>query len=205
MKSFHFPNCALYRFLCQRGHVGTLQHRPMLGGCGPEPPPLGPPSLITVRKAFIPAEDTMGRCARPRVCGPTSASPAEVPLSPPTCLSVPAHPPVCPRPPEDLLLLPAAAGCGVPPPLPHAVPLWDGDSTVGSRVVYRCARGYRSAANASVCTAGGKWDVASVLCEGVVPQFGLRVAAEFHSSSVSRVTAHVFDCRNQLWRATCYR
>lgn len=104
-------------------------------------------------------------------------------LSPPTCLCVP-HLCACPRPPEDFLLLPAAAGCGVPPPLPHAVPLWDGDSTVGSRVVYRCARGYRSAANASVCTAGGKWDVASVLCEGVVPQFGLRVAAEFHQSAV---------------------
>ncbi|XP_075879180.1 sushi, von Willebrand factor type A, EGF and pentraxin domain-containing protein 1 isoform X2 [Nelusetta ayraudi] len=67
----------------------------------------------------------------------------------------------------DVSITCRAAGCGVPPPLPHAVPLWDGDSTVGSRVVYRCARGYRSAANASVCTAGGKWDVASVLCEEI--------------------------------------
>lgn len=93
----------------------------------------------------------------------------------------------------------------MPPPLPSAVPLWDGDSTVGSWVVYRCTWGYRSVANTSVCTARGKWDVASVLCEGVVPHFGLRMATEFHQSSVSHITAYVLNCRNQLWRATCYR
>lgn len=79
-----FSKYVLYPFLYQRSHVGTLQHCPMLGRYGTEPPPLGASSLITVMRGFIPAEDTISRCAQLMVCGPTSACPAEVPLSPTT-------------------------------------------------------------------------------------------------------------------------
>lgn len=60
--------------------------------------------------------------------------------------------------------------CGVPPPIPHSVMLWDNVSTVGSQVVYQCKSGYRNVGegNASVCTASGEWDVASLLCQGAV-------------------------------------
>lgn len=192
LKSFHFPNCLLYYFLWQRSHVGTLQHCPMLGRCGTAPPPLGARSLITVSGGFIPAENTTSRCAQSMVCGPTSPSPVKVPLFPPTCSRPPVSlsPPTCPTcsfsPPECVFFLPAALGCGVPPPLPNAVPLWDGDSTVGSLVVYRCTWGFRSLANVSVCTAAGKWDVASVLCKGVVPQSARR---HFPPPSVGHMTA----------------
>lgn len=58
--------------------------------------------------------------------------------------------------------------CGVPPPIPHSVRLWDNVSTVGSQVVYQCNSGYRSVGegNVSVCTAGGEWDAAALLCRG---------------------------------------
>lgn len=77
----------------------------------------------------------------------------------------PTHLSICPHLPEGFFLL-AATGCGEPPLLPNAVPLWDGDSTFGSQLVYECAWGFRSAANVSVCTDTGNWDVTSVLCEG---------------------------------------
>lgn len=58
--------------------------------------------------------------------------------------------------------------CGVPPPIPHSVMLWDNISTVGSHVVYQCDSGYHSVGegNVSVCTASGEWDGASLLCQG---------------------------------------
>nr|XP_020455047.1 sushi domain-containing protein 1 isoform X2 [Monopterus albus] len=64
--------------------------------------------------------------------------------------------------------------CGVPPPLPHSVMLWDNISTMGSQVVYLCKSGYRNVGegNMSVCAASGKWDEASLLCQakcGPVP------------------------------------
>lgn len=110
-------------------------------------------------------------------------------MFPPTCPSYPAH---MSNPLEGFFFLPAAAGCGVPPPLPNADPLWDGDSTVGSLVVYQCRRGFRSVANVSVCTARGKWDVTSVLCEGVVAQSARRhfdLPAVGHMSSCSEPLA----------------
>uniref|UniRef100_A0A3Q3E0G2 Sushi domain containing 1 n=1 Tax=Labrus bergylta TaxID=56723 RepID=A0A3Q3E0G2_9LABR len=50
--------------------------------------------------------------------------------------------------------------CGVPPPVPHSVMLWDNISTVGSQVVYQCHSGYQTVGerNVSVCTADGGWD-----------------------------------------------
>lgn len=71
---------------------------------------------------------------------------------------------------KSLLHFPSllAVDCGVPPPIPHSVMLWDNISTVGSRVVYQCNSGYRSVGkgNASICTASGEWDAASLLCQG---------------------------------------
>lgn len=58
--------------------------------------------------------------------------------------------------------------CGEPLPIPHSVMLWNKISTVGSQVVYTCNPGYHSlrGGNISVCTAGGEWDGASLLCQG---------------------------------------
>ncbi|XP_037338624.2 sushi, von Willebrand factor type A, EGF and pentraxin domain-containing protein 1 isoform X3 [Pungitius pungitius] len=58
--------------------------------------------------------------------------------------------------------------CGVPPPIPNSIPLWDNVSTLGSQVVYECNSGYRRVAEGyvSVCTASGDWDGASLLCQG---------------------------------------
>lgn len=62
----------------------------------------------------------------------------------------------------------AEVDCGVPPPIPHSVRLWDNVSTVGSRVVYQCDAGYRGVGegNVSVCAASGKWDAAPLHCQG---------------------------------------
>ncbi|XP_026199298.1 sushi domain-containing protein 1 isoform X2 [Anabas testudineus] len=59
--------------------------------------------------------------------------------------------------------------CGMPPPMPHSVILWDNVSTVGSQVVYHCKSGYRNVGqgNASVCTASGKWEEPSLLCQEI--------------------------------------
>ncbi|KAM7416084.1 hypothetical protein PAMA_018248 [Pampus argenteus] len=58
--------------------------------------------------------------------------------------------------------------CGAPPDISHSVLLWDQISKVGTKVVYQCNSGYRSVGgrNASVCTASGEWDEASLLCQG---------------------------------------
>lgn len=58
--------------------------------------------------------------------------------------------------------------CGAPPLIPHSHMLWDNISTVGSRVVYQCNSGYHNVGegNVSVCTADGRWDEASLRCQG---------------------------------------
>ncbi|XP_070690426.1 sushi domain-containing protein 1 isoform X2 [Pempheris klunzingeri] len=62
--------------------------------------------------------------------------------------------------------------CGVPPPIPLSIMLWNNISTVGSRVVYQCNSGYRSVGegNISVCAASGKWDGASLTCQEITCQ-----------------------------------
>nr|XP_020455046.1 sushi domain-containing protein 1 isoform X1 [Monopterus albus] len=83
--------------------------------------------------------------------------------------------------------------CGVPPPLPHSVMLWDNISTMGSQVVYLCKSGYRNVGegNMSVCAASGKWDEASLLCQeiscgepGFKPHAKILWGGTSHSGSV---------------------
>ncbi|XP_075960998.1 sushi domain-containing protein 1 isoform X7 [Anarhichas minor] len=78
--------------------------------------------------------------------------------------------------------------CGVPPPIPHSIMLWDRISTLGSQVVYQCNSGYRSVGerDVSVCTAIGDWDGASLLCTakcGPVP-FLAKSEVMWHNRSV---------------------
>lgn len=69
---------------------------------------------------------------------------------------------------NDVLSVTVEVRCGAPPPIPHSVILWDEISTVGSQVVYQCESGYHNIGegNVSVCAASGKWDEASLLCQG---------------------------------------
>ncbi|XP_017161976.1 sushi domain-containing protein 1 isoform X3 [Poecilia reticulata] len=59
--------------------------------------------------------------------------------------------------------------CGEPTSIPHAVMEWDNISTVGSKVVYRCDRGFVNIGegNVSVCTASGGWDAPSLSCQEI--------------------------------------
>ncbi|XP_027890854.1 sushi domain-containing protein 1 [Xiphophorus couchianus] len=59
--------------------------------------------------------------------------------------------------------------CGEPTSIPHAVAEWDNISTVGSKVVYRCDRGFVNVGegNVSVCTASGGWDTPSLSCQEI--------------------------------------
>ncbi|XP_036069590.1 sushi domain-containing protein 1 isoform X2 [Oryzias melastigma] len=59
--------------------------------------------------------------------------------------------------------------CGEPPPIPHSVMLWDGTSSVGSRVSYKCDQGYVSVGdrNESVCTVSGDWRGTSLSCQEI--------------------------------------
>ncbi|KAM8885992.1 sushi domain-containing protein 1 isoform 2-T2 [Spinachia spinachia] len=59
--------------------------------------------------------------------------------------------------------------CGVPPPIPNSIPLWDNISTLDSQVVYECNSGYRRVGegHVSVCTASGDWEGASLLCQEI--------------------------------------
>ncbi|XP_007572937.2 sushi domain-containing protein 1 isoform X1 [Poecilia formosa] len=59
--------------------------------------------------------------------------------------------------------------CGEPTSVPHAVMEWDNISTVGSKVVYRCDRGFVNVdeGNVSVCTASGGWDAPSLSCQEI--------------------------------------
>lgn len=63
---------------------------------------------------------------------------------------------------------PLEVDCGAPPPGPHSVMLWDNITTVGSQVVYQCNSGFRNVGegNVSVCSASGKWEGVSPLCQG---------------------------------------
>lgn len=58
--------------------------------------------------------------------------------------------------------------CGEPISIPNAVMVWDKISIVGSKVVYKCDRGYVNVGggNISVCSASGGWTVPSVSCQG---------------------------------------
>ncbi|XP_068461497.1 sushi domain-containing protein 1 isoform X2 [Clinocottus analis] len=59
--------------------------------------------------------------------------------------------------------------CGVPPPVPNSIMLWDKISTLGSQVVYQCNSGYLRVGegNVSVCTVSGDWEGASLLCQEI--------------------------------------
>ncbi|XP_014869785.1 sushi domain-containing protein 1 isoform X2 [Poecilia latipinna] len=59
--------------------------------------------------------------------------------------------------------------CGEPTSIPHAIMEWDNISTVGSKVVYRCDRGFVNVdeGNVSVCTASGGWDAPSLSCQEI--------------------------------------
>lgn len=48
--------------------------------------------------------------------------------------------------------------------------LWNNSTMMGTEVVYQCDSGYHNVgkSNASVCTAAGRWERASVLCQGTV-------------------------------------
>ncbi|XP_051277738.1 sushi domain-containing protein 1 isoform X8 [Dicentrarchus labrax] len=110
--------------------------------------------------------------------------------------------------------------CGVPPPIPHSIMLWDNISTVGSQVVYQCNFGYRNTGegNVSVCTTRGKWDAASLLCQakcGPIP-FLANSEVVWHNRSVvihrcvdgyhSWRGSNVSVCRNSgLWQKATLR
>ncbi|XP_041643795.1 sushi domain-containing protein 1 isoform X2 [Cheilinus undulatus] len=59
--------------------------------------------------------------------------------------------------------------CGAPPPIPHAVMLWNNGSTVGSQIVHQCNSGYHNVGggSVSVCRANGEWDAAFLLCQDI--------------------------------------
>ncbi|KAM3867667.1 sushi domain-containing protein 1 [Diretmus argenteus] len=60
--------------------------------------------------------------------------------------------------------------CGSPPALPHSHMLWNKTSRMGSEVVYQCNSGYHSigGGSVSICTPGGRWEGASVLCQEIL-------------------------------------
>lgn len=103
---------------------------------------------------------------------------------------------------NDVLSISLDVDCGMPRPIPHSVMLWDTDSTFGSQVVYQCKPGYRNVGqgNISVCTASGKWDEASLLCQGDDDDIYLRyVNHDYHDLNISLTTSGLcFCCRNQL-------
>ncbi|XP_053337392.1 sushi domain-containing protein 1 isoform X5 [Clarias gariepinus] len=59
--------------------------------------------------------------------------------------------------------------CGIPPSFPHAEPLWNGVSNVGSEVRYRCVEGFSNPRpeDVSVCTSRGTWSLAHFLCQEI--------------------------------------
>lgn len=60
--------------------------------------------------------------------------------------------------------------CGFPPAFNHAHMLWNKSSRMGSEVLYQCNSGYHNVGmgNVSTCTAAGRWETPSLLCEGTV-------------------------------------
>uniref|UniRef100_A0A671XQ42 Sushi domain containing 1 n=1 Tax=Sparus aurata TaxID=8175 RepID=A0A671XQ42_SPAAU len=57
--------------------------------------------------------------------------------------------------------------CGFPPAFNHAHMLWNKSSRMGSEVLYQCNSGYHNVGmgNVSTCTAAGRWETPSLLCE----------------------------------------
>lgn len=99
--------------------------------------------------------------------------------------------------------------CGVPPPIPHSVMLWDNVSTVGSQVVYQCESGYHNVGdvNVAVCATSGEWATASLLCQGEKPPRCSHLIDHNHHHHELPVTCSdllCFCCRNQLSRA-CFQ
>ncbi|XP_069557700.1 sushi domain-containing protein 1 isoform X1 [Brachyistius frenatus] len=60
--------------------------------------------------------------------------------------------------------------CGSPPALPHSHMLWNKSSRMDAEVVYECNSGYHNVGkgNGSVCTAAGRWERPSVLCQEIL-------------------------------------
>ncbi|KAG7318701.1 hypothetical protein KOW79_018456 [Hemibagrus wyckioides] len=60
--------------------------------------------------------------------------------------------------------------CGAPPPLLHAVVLWNGSSNLGSKAQYECDAGYRSVGTGSVseCDSHGRWTHARITCTEIL-------------------------------------
>ncbi|KAK3538707.1 hypothetical protein QTP86_014152, partial [Hemibagrus guttatus] len=60
--------------------------------------------------------------------------------------------------------------CGAPPPLLHAVVLWNGSSNIGSKAQYECEAGYRSVGTGSVseCDSHGRWTHTRITCTEIL-------------------------------------
>ncbi|XP_064414771.1 sushi, von Willebrand factor type A, EGF and pentraxin domain-containing protein 1 [Latimeria chalumnae] len=60
-----------------------------------------------------------------------------------------------------------AVDCGIPPNISNALTHFAGISTFGNKVVYQCQPGYTGGNKSSVCTAAGRWENVSLVCEAV--------------------------------------
>ncbi|XP_036953207.1 sushi domain-containing protein 1 isoform X3 [Acanthopagrus latus] len=60
-----------------------------------------------------------------------------------------------------------AVDCGFPPAFNHSHMLWNKSSRMGTEVLYQCNSGYHNVGmgNVSTCTAAGRWETPSMLCE----------------------------------------
>ncbi|XP_066510691.1 sushi domain-containing protein 1-like [Hoplias malabaricus] len=59
--------------------------------------------------------------------------------------------------------------CGGPPPLPHTVLSWDGETSLGSMAFYECVDGYHSVSvdSVSVCGSSSQWSPVHLHCEEI--------------------------------------
>ncbi|KAK2845936.1 hypothetical protein Q7C36_010790 [Tachysurus vachellii] len=60
--------------------------------------------------------------------------------------------------------------CSAPPPLLHAVVLWNGSSNIGSKAQYTCKAGYHSVGTGSVseCNSHGCWTHTNITCKEIL-------------------------------------
>nr|XP_014342431.1 PREDICTED: sushi domain-containing protein 1 [Latimeria chalumnae] len=68
---------------------------------------------------------------------------------------------------ENVSLVCEAVDCGIPPNISNALTHFAGISTFGNKVVYQCQPGYTGGNKSSVCTAAGRWENVSLVCEAV--------------------------------------